>query len=74
MFNTENILNKKILITDDFLIIDKQEIKWDQISGVRERGNNILSKVHYKFPFFDVYLNNGKVRRVSNLYDFIIKK
>ena len=60
MFNHKNI-NKKVVLSERGINIGSRQLIWEEIAGTREFSNEVLKKIHYKFPFIELLLVNGKI-------------
>lgn len=59
------MFEKKIVIKDDFMIVGKKKIMWEQIVGIREQSGPLLEKVSNRFPRAEIFLKGGKVITLS---------
>ncbi len=55
-------------------MLEKKEIPWSMILGIREYGGKNLQLLSYSFPRIDIYLKGGKVVSVSNRNLFFLTK
>ena len=72
MFNHKNIFSKKVVLNDNGITIGSRQVRWEEIAGEREFSNELLEKIHYAFPFIELFLVNGKIIKISNLFNFTI--
>lgn len=64
------MLNKKVIIQADFILVGRKKIMWNEIAGVKEYNDAILQKLSDRFPQAELFLRNGKVVTISNLNFF----
>lgn len=64
------MLEKKVAITDDALIIGKTKIYWGNICGLREIDTPLLKKLSNRFPRAEIILRGGRVIAVSNIDEY----
>lgn len=64
------MFEKKVLITDDALIIGNTKVLWEDIAGIREQDDPLLRKISSQFPRAEIFLKGGKVIIISNLNKF----
>jgi len=63
-------LGKKVVITDDALVVGQDKILWENISGLSKQDNQLLRKISSGFPRADIFLKGGKVITISNINNF----
>lgn len=66
----EIMFEKKVLITDDALIIGNTKVLWENIVGIREQDDPLLRKVSSQFPRAEIFLKGGKIIIISNSNNF----
>jgi len=59
------MFNKKVIITDYTLRVGNNNIKWENIVGIKEYNNMILQKLSYRFPRSELFLRGGKTISIS---------
>jgi uncharacterized ion transporter superfamily protein YfcC len=64
------MFEKKVIIKDDFLIVGKKKLLWNQIIGIREQNSSLLKKISYRFPRAEIFLTGGRVVTISHFYKF----
>ena len=73
MFNCRNIFNKKVALDESKIVIGSRKVRWEEIAGAREFSDKLLEKIHYQIPFIELFLFNGKIIKISNLFNFTIR-
>ena len=65
------MFEKKVIINDDFLIVGRNQIPWDQIIGLKEQNSPLLKKISYRFPRAEILLTGGKIITICNIDKFL---
>ncbi len=60
------MFNKKVLITEDSILIGRNQLHWNEIVGIKEYNDAFLSKLYSRFPMAELFVRNGKVVTISN--------
>lgn len=59
---------KKIIVSEDMLSINNQEIKWEDIKGLREQSSSFLHQFGTRFPRAELFTSSGKVFVIPNKF------
>lgn len=64
------MFEKKVIITDDALIVGKTKVLWENIAGLREQDDLLLAKISNRFPRAEIFLTGGKVITILKIDTF----
>lgn len=64
------MFKKKVTLYDEFLIVGRTKIYWEQIVGIRNFDGELLRKMSNRVPRTELFLKHGKVVTISNLNKF----
>ena len=59
-------MRQHIKITDEHIVIDKKNIKWCDIIGVRKFDDNLLRQIGTRFQFSEIFIKGGKVIKIRS--------
>lgn len=68
--DTMVMFEKKVVISDDALIVGDTKIFWNDIAGLREQDSPLLKRISNRFPRAEIFLKCGKVIVISNIDKF----
>lgn len=55
---------KKIIITNESLIVNRRNIQWEEIVGIRSFDSWLLHQFCLRCPFCELFLNGGRAIRI----------
>ena len=64
------MFEKKVIVTDDVLVIGKFRVLWEDIAGLRVLDDPLLRRLSNRFPRAEIFLKSGKFITVSKLNKF----
>jgi hypothetical protein len=64
------MFEKKVIVTDDALVIGQSRVLWNDIAELRVQDDPLLRKISNRFPRAEVFLKGGKVITISRSNKF----